>query len=253
MRTRASSLFIILILFGTIPLHSQIVNIESSRMQSDTVGWLGTIGAGFRLTDNSQRITQINVRSHIQYKTTKDIWLIIANYGLLKAGSSKFLNYKFGHVRYNHKLNSWLRWEIFAQAQDNFVTNIAARYLFGTGPRFKIADTKSFHLYAASLFMYEYEEERTAPRTFHNDIRNSSYVSFTIKLNEMIELISTTFYQPLPKKMSDFRILNETSLRVRTGKHFGFSIDWNSLHDRFPAGNSPKTTYDLSMGAQYDF
>src|SRR6185436_3590473 len=107
-------------------------------------------------------------------------------------------------------------------------TNITARYLFETGPRFKIADTKSFHLYTASLFMYEYEEERTTPGIFHNDIRNSSYVSFTVKLNQAVELISTTFYQPLPKKMSDFRILNETSLRAKTGKHFGFGIEWNS-------------------------
>lgn len=240
-------------LFSTTKVHSQIVNIESSRMQSDTVGWLGNIGAGFRLTDNSQRITQINLRSHVQYKTQKDIWLIIANYGLLKAGGSKFLKYKFGHLRYNRKINSFLRWEVFAQAQDNFVTNIAARYLFGTGPRFKIADTKSFHLYAASLVMYEYEEELTAPRVFHNDIRNSSYISFTVKVNQVVELISTTFYQPLLKKMKDYRILNETSLRIKAGKHFGFSVDWNSLYDRFPAGNSPKSTYDLSMGVQYDF
>jgi hypothetical protein len=196
---------------------------------------------------------QINFRSHVQYKTAKDIWLIIGNYGFLKAGGEKFVKYRFSHLRFNHKLNGWLRWEIFAQAQDNYITNIDARYLFGTGPRFKLADTKSFHLYIASLFMYEYEKERTTPAIFHNDIRNSSYISFTIRLNEIMELISTTFYQPLLKKMSDFRILNETSLRVKAGKHFGFGIEWNYLHDRFPAGDSPKTTYDLSMGVQYDF
>jgi hypothetical protein len=101
--------------------------------------------------------------------------------------------------------------------------------------------------------MYEYEKERTTPTVYHNDIRNSSYVSFTIKLDNSLELISTTFYQPLPKKMSDFRILNESLLRARTGKHFAISIEWNYLHDRFPAGNAPKTTYDLGMGIQYDF
>jgi putative salt-induced outer membrane protein YdiY len=222
-------------------------------MQSDTVGWLGSAGASFRLTDNSQKITQLNVNAHIQYKTEKNIWLLIGNYGLLKAGGNKFIKYRFGHLRYNHKLNSLLRWEVFTQAQDNYITSIAARYLLGTGPRFKLADTKSFHLYIASLFMYEYEEERTLPKIFHNDIRNSSYVSFTIRLNQVMELISTTFYQPLLKKMSDFRILNETSLRIKTGKHLGFAIDWNYLHDRFPAGNSPETTYDLSIGMQYDF
>src|SRR5215813_7176860 len=113
MMLKPPCLLILLFFFVTTTGHSQIVNIESSRMQSDTVGWLGNVGASFRLTDNSQRITQINARAHIQYKTKKDLWLVIGNYGLLKAGDSKFEKYRFGHLRYNHKLNSWLRWEAF--------------------------------------------------------------------------------------------------------------------------------------------
>jgi putative salt-induced outer membrane protein YdiY len=198
-------------------------------------------------------ITQINFRSHLQYKTLKDLWLIIGHYGFLKGGNEKFVKNSFGHLRYNRKINSWLRWEIFTQAQNNYVTNIDARYLIGSGPRFKLADSKSFHLYATTLFMYEYEKERTSPVILHKDIRNSSYVSFTIRLNQITEFISTTFYQPLLIKLSDFRILNESALKIKTGKHFGVSTEWNYLHDRFPAGNAPKTTYDLEMGVQYDF
>jgi Protein of unknown function, DUF481 len=247
------SLLVFLFFLFAAPVHSQIVNIESARMQSDTVGWMGNAGAVFRLIKNTQNIIEIGVNSHLQYKTKKDLWLIMGQYGFLKAGGQKFIRNGFGHLRYNRKFNNLLRWEAFVQAQNNFITQIDSRYLIGTGPRFKLADTKSFHLYAACLFMYEYEKESTVPAVVHNDIRNSSYISFTIKLDQMVELISTTFYQPLLKKMSDFRILNEAQLRIKTGKHFAFTVQWNYLHDRFPAGNAPQTTYDLEMGLQYGF
>jgi Protein of unknown function, DUF481 len=234
-------------------LHSQIVNIESSRMQSDTTGWMGTAGTSFNFIKNMEKVTQINLNAHVQYKTQKDLWLIIGHYGFLKGGGEKFVRNSFGHFRYNHKLNGWLRWEVFTQVQSNYITQIDSRYLSGTGPRFKLADTKLFHLYAASLFMYEHEKERTLPPVIHNDIRNSSYISFTIKPGNNIEIISTTFYQPLLKKLKDYRILNESVLKARTGKHFSLTIAYNYLNDRFPAGISPKTTYELLMGLQYDF
>jgi len=222
-------------------------------MQSDTVGWLGNVGAALCLVKNTQHITEIDLHSHVQYKTQKDIWLAIAHYGFLKGGKDKFVSNSFGHLRYNRKFNSWLRWEIFTQAQNNFATNIDARYLVGTGPRFKLADNRFFHLYIASLFMYEYERERSIPPIIHRNIRNSSYISFTIRPDNIIEIISTTFYQPLPGKMTDFRILNETLLKAKTGKHFSLAIEWNYLFDAFPAGESPKTTYDFKTGLQYDF
>ncbi len=234
-------------------LRSQIVNIESSRMQSDTVGWMGSAGTNFNFVKNTDKITQINLRAHIQYKGKKDLWLLLGHYGFLKGGNTKFIGYSFGHVRYNRKLNKWLRWEAFTQAQNNYITQIDRRYLVGTGPRFKIADTKVFHLYIASLLMYEYEKERTTPPVTHNDLRNSSYISFTIKPTDNIEIISTTFFQPLLSNFSDYRILNESMFRAGMGKHFSFTVGYNYLNDRFPAGVAPKTTYVLDMGLQYDF
>ncbi len=238
---------------ATTCLHAQVVNIESSRMQSDTVGWMGSAGAGFELVKTTQKTTQINLRAHLQYKTQKDLWLILGNYRFLKTGGQNFIKNVFGHLRYNRKLNSWLRWEIFGQAQNNYVTKIKSRYLLGTGPRFKLADNRFFHLYIASLVMYEQERELTEPPIVHKDIRNSSYISFTIRPNDIVEIISTTFYQPLLKKFNDYRVLNESILKVRTGKHFSFTFEWNYLYDRFPAADAPQTNYDLAMGFQYDF
>ncbi len=246
---------LLLLVHLSVFLPAQIVNIENARMQSDTVGWMGGAGAAINLTQNTQKIFGADLAAHLQYKTSNDkgLWLILGNYGFLKAGNNKFISNGFAHLRYNRKVNEWLRWEVFGQFQNNSITQIDSRILVGTGPRFKIIKTKIFRLYAASLFMFENEKERTTPTVEHNDLRSSSYVSFTYTPKDNIELISTTFFQPLFKKLSDYRFLNQVSLKVKATKHFGLSVRWNYLFDRFPAGTAPKTNYTFATGVDYEF
>jgi len=245
----------LLLLWMAFTGHAQIVNIERARMQSDTTGWMGGAGLAMGLTQNTQRIFSVDAESHLQYKTSNDkgLWLILGNYGLLRVGSSKLISNGFFHLRYNYKVNDWMRWEVFGQFQNNSVTQIDSRTLVGTGPRFKLVKNKKLRMYAASLVMFENEKERTTPVVKHNDIRSSSYLSFTWLPHSNIEIISTSFFQPLFKKLSDYRILNQVSLRVKATQHFSLSLKWNYLHDRFPAGTAPRTTYNFMTGVDYDF
>jgi hypothetical protein len=233
---------------------AQIVNIESARMQSDTVGWMGSIGAAISLTQNTDKIFQTNLETHVQYKTKNDqgLWLVLGNFGFLKINSSRILSDGLAHLRYNRKVNDWLRWEFFGQYQNNVITQIDSRILLGTGPRFKLVKQKTFRLYAASLLMYEREHERVTPTIIHNDLRNSSYLSFSWMPRENIELNSTTYYQPLLNKFSDYRVMNQVTVKLKATPHFGLSLRWNYLHDRFPAGTAPKTTYNFATGINYE-
>lgn len=255
MKIRLLQLLTALLLSASIPCSAQIVNIERARMQSDTTGWMGGAGTAVTLTQNTQKIFSADVEAHLQYKTSRDkgLWLILGNYGFLKAGNTKLISNGFIHLRYNYKINDWLRWEVFGQFQNNSVTQIDSRALIGTGPRFKLVKNKALRLYAATLIMYENEKELTTPQVKHNDIRSSSYISFTWTPQSNLELISTTFFQPLLKKLSDYRILNQATLKVKATKHFGLSLKWNYLHDRFPAGTAPRTTYTFATGVDYDF
>ena len=230
----------------------QIVNVESARMQSDTTGWMGSFGAGLSFSRDKQSVLGIDLDSHLQYKTKKDLWLILGHYGFLEGGREKFIYNSLGHIRYNTKLNDWLRWEAFAQMQNNLLTQIQSRFLLGTGPRFKIVSTEKFHFYAASLIMYERETEKTKPPVRHFDWRNSSYVSFTIIPSKTVEIITTTYFQPLIKFFADWRILNQLVINVKASKHFEMSVRWNYLHDRYPAGTAPKTTYSFDTGGKFN-
>lgn len=234
------------------PAYAQIVNIERARMQSDTTGWMGNVGASVAFSKNSQEVFSADADAHVQYKTNKSLYLLLASYGLLKANGQKFTDNTFFHLRYNYKFTPVLRWEVFTQLQKNVLNGIKYRFLFGTGPRFKILSTKTVRLYAASLVMYEEEKEETQPVILHTDIRNSSYLSFTISPGKQVELISTTFFQPLLSDFNDFRILNQTSLRVKAGKKLALRVNWNYLNDQRPVPGIPAVNYGLSTGFDYD-
>ena len=127
---------------------AQIVNIERARMQSDTTGWMGTAGSAVALTQNKTQIFTADIDAHIQYKSKKSLYLFLGSYGFLKADGKNLIDNTFFHIRYNYKVNSILRWEVFTQLQQNVINNIKSRFLFGTGPRFKILSTNIIHLYA---------------------------------------------------------------------------------------------------------
>lgn len=232
---------------------AQIVNIESSRIQTDTVGWAGSGGAAVSLTRNTQQVLTIDLEAHLQYKTEKSLWLLLGDYGFLKGGKEKFLLNSFAHLRYNRKINKWLRWEFFSQVQSNHIMQIQSRYLNGTGPRFKIVSTEPFRLYAASLLMYEHETERTKPAVVHNNMRSSSYLSFTLLPGKNVEFVSTTFFQPRFSNWNDYRIFNQSSLQIDASRRFSMYLRWNWLFDTRPAGTAPRTSYQLVSGFEVEF
>lgn len=244
-----------ILLFFQFSLHAQIVNTESARMQSDTVGWMGGASVAMSLTQNTQKIFGMDAETHLQYKTKSDkgLWLVLGNYNFLKVGKKANISNYYHHLRYNYKINDWLRWEVFSQYMNNDVTQIESRLLLGTGPRFKLIKRKTFRMYLGILFMYEREKELTKPVIDHRDIRNSSYASFTWSPLSNVELISTTYFQPRLDKFSDYRFLNQAIFKVKASPHFAMALKWNYLHDRYPAGAAPRTPYSFATGIDYDF
>lgn len=230
--------------------NAQIVNVENARMQSDTVGWLGSVGASFSVIKNTTQIFSIGIDAHVQYKTknNQSIWLLLGDYNFLKAQNKRFVSDDLFHLRYNKKITNRLRWEAFTQYQNNNIMNVASRFLLGTGPRFKLVELSSFKLYAATLLMYEREKEISATNVLHSDLRNSSYVSFTWFPKDYITMIGTTYYQPKLDKISDYRILNQLLLKIKATKRFSLSLKWNYLFDSFPAGTAPNTSYNFTTG-----
>lgn len=233
--------------------NAQIVNVESKRLKSDTTGWLGSIGTSFQLENSAVKVININAEAHLEYKAQRSLYLFLANYNLLKGEGKTFQNNLFYHFRYNYKLNNLLRWEAFTQMQQNNLAGIKSRFLIGTGPRFKVSGTEKLALYASTAIMYENEHELTKPEIIHKDLRSSNYVSLTWRPRENLDIISTLFYQPLYKELSDFRLLHDLSLNFKFTKNFSFITSWNYLFDSEPAQGIPGEIFSLKNGVQYTF
>jgi hypothetical protein len=247
---RCRLLFFFFVLVKSSP--AQFVNTESAKMQTDTAGWMGNASAAMNLTKSVERITEIDMGLHFQYKTKKNLWILLGNYNFLKGANEKYVDNRFIHLRYSFKLRRRLNWEVFTQAENNLVTQLRSRFITGTGPRVKIFSNKFIHLHVATHFTYIRERERNIKDTVHWDFRSSSYIAFVITPNDKIEFNSTTFFQPLYKKFSNNRIMNQSTLSVKASKHFSLIVRWNYLHDRFPIGTTPESLYGFSTGVNYN-
>jgi hypothetical protein len=94
--------------------------------------------------------------------------------------------------------------------------------------------------------MYEYEEDDTTENPYHNDIRSSSYVTFTlVPKKEVISIVSTTYYQPLYNDLNDFRILTQESLVFNVSKKFIIEPKFSYLYDNRPVSGVPKSELHL--------
>lgn len=233
-------------------LHAQLINMESARMQSDTTGWKGDASASFALSKNTIQVFSANVDAHMQYKSKRSLYLIKGSYGFLKGAGQKLIDYGFLHLRYNYKIDKMIRWEVFTQLQQNVVTGIKSRYLLGSGPRFKLLERNFIKIYAGTLMMYEREKSTVNSIPIENNVRLSSYLSFTIIPNNIVELISTTYFQPLLDDWADRRVLNQAVLKIKAGKRLGIRIDWDYLNDSRPVIGKPSENYRLGMGFSYE-
>lgn len=243
------------IFFGIIFIaNAQIVNIESKRYKTDTTGWEGSIDTKFNLEKNIQRIFSIGIGSHLQYKTknTKSLYLLLTDFNFLRAKDEKFVNGGFVHLRYNYKVNKWLRMEAFFQTQYNRITKIKHRELVGVGPRFKLTNYDDLRIYVGTLYMFEYEK-LIDNITIEKNHRWSSYLSISMFPRDNISISTTTYFQPKFNDFSDFRISTDNKLGIGITDKLSLNINFHLAYDANPPFEIPKLTYVLQNGLEVQF
>jgi len=235
-----------------IPIFSQIINIESQRIQTDTTGWSGNLGVSLTASKNTVSYTAFNAQGHLQHKTDNDLWLFLVDYDLVRAGDQNFSDSWFSHVRYNRKIGGVIRVEAFSQAQYNEVSKIDLRLLNGIGLRFKLSDYKRARFYYGATYMYEYEEV-IAEDEINKDSRLSSYFTFTLRPEKHVFFSNTTYIQPLFKDFEDYRLSNDTRLVFSITSQLRFSTTFRFLYDSNPPVEVPNSIYQVNNGLFFQF
>ncbi len=236
---------------------AQVVNIESQRMHTDSVRRSGEFNFDYSYSNvNSKSLSIFNSSLSLQQKSKdlKTIWLILGSAELSKAKNDDFENASFLHLRYNRKLNPFIRWEVFTQIQSNLPIGVRFRYLAGTGPRFKLLSSKNFNLYLGTLYMYEYEKIVGTAITHKQFNRSSSYCSFSFMFPQVHgEIISTTYYQPSLANFSDFRIFTENRLEFGLSKRLKMQTTFRYFFDSEPPKGYNNYTVAFDQGFGWKF
>ncbi len=237
----------------TLQVNAQIVNIEAERYTTDTTGWRGNYNLGFTFGKQAVKYFAFSNTAHIQYKTKRNLYLILGSIDLIKSDNQQLINSGFFHFRYNYKIKEWLRWEAFTQIQYNKLNGIRLRYLLGTGPRFKAVQVEKFKTYIGTLYMLEYEINNDRTQRLLQG-RFSAYLSFSLRPIKTLEIVSTTYYQPRFDDTKDYRISTDNSISFRFHKILSFGVNFRLNFDsRPPVGAVTTLTYQLENKLRVDF
>ena len=244
----------ILFFFYQFEVFSQVVDIESQRFSKNEKGVFGKFELNGSYTQNKQTIWQLSNQSKILIENKTNNFLIFGDFGLLKGENEELINRGFGHLRFNQNLvkNARLKLEVFQQTQYNRIQKIKLRNLTGTGLRLKPFKTDSIDFYIGLSIMYEYEEiqEQTTP---NRDARFSSYFSLDFPLGKSVTLNNIFYYQPLANQFLDFRISNQTALKIAFNKNLGFKLTFNYLEDSNPPIGIPNRIITVENGFSFSF
>lgn len=249
--SKASNAYLILLFQLSFTSLAQVINIENKRFLNDTNGWMGRADFNFGMTQNTRQIINLTNTIRVQYQKNKSRFLILNDVSFVRAAGNDFVNSGFQHFRYSYKLTDVVTGESFVQYQYNPILRLKQRFLAGAGPRFKLIKKPAFKVYAATLYMYEYEEIVQAP--INRDHRLSSYFTFTWSLSKQLEWVSTTFYQPNLVDWSDYRIAHDATLEVTLNKHIAFQLSGNLLFDTKQPETIPELTYAIRNGISFRF
>lgn len=254
---KLSRLIIVCVLFFAFHgvLFSQLVNIESRRMQTDSLRFVLKSDLLFSYSDNDGAyLLQIGTGLATQWKTRdyKGILYFIGNYNLARSRAQDYRNSWFFHLRYNQKLSDLLRLEGFVQNQNNELLSINSRNLVGAGIRLKVISKPKVKAYFGNSYMYEIEKSDAFDLQFYNH-RNSSYLSLSVSLADgKLDLTNTLYYQPLYSDFGNYRVLQQFKAEVPITQKLKFSSLFNYfLNSLTPEGDSEYSSY-LSMGLTFE-
>lgn len=244
-----------LLLFVASISHAQVINVETLRKPSDSTKWTGSVSLDISLIRNINNIFRIANKAHVQYKDDNNLWLLVNDINFQKIEGNSLVNRGTQHLRYNRRITEKIKWEAFAQAQYDAISDISLRALVGSGPRFNLSVSEKYKFYLGTLVMYEYEKAtNNIPDRLQEDIRGSAYLSFSLYPTETLSIISTSYYQPRVNKFKDYRLSSNTSVLFKILDDLAFKTTFNYFFDAFPVSTAiPKTQYELTNGLLYSF
>ncbi|MFC1619962.1 DUF481 domain-containing protein [Candidatus Neomarinimicrobiota bacterium] len=265
---RTDFLSVLLLLIWIIGAHAQI-NTEAMRKEDVKPGFHFEAGGDVGYVDGNSSLFQNRSNLRLDYVQDWGLVFLVANYRLNMKDKLLFINKGFSHLRTVKRLRSPLYGEIFLQQEFNEFIQIEDRKLIGSGLRIKWNELDTFIELSQKLtlisgmgLMWEREKIDTGPDgtegdPIHGDLasllRSTNYMVLNWTPKPGLGLLTTTYFQFDTKRLSDYRILGRSTLKVSLSKRLSVTLNLNIRYDSEPPGKIEPLDVDFQNGFSYKF
>jgi len=239
------------------PSAHAIVNIEEMRGQQQPDGLNGNASLSISGDSGNTNKSNTSASSQLFWQQGKVTKLIAASYSYGENNRNRNTNKGFVHLRYIKQQTPTRALELFTQAARNEFSRLSLRTLVGAGSRLTLhkSDYDAIHLGAGAFYLKEKLEKRVG---FEDDgtekfWRGNFYLAIRYQLNDQARIVSTTYYQPALDNGSDFRILEEGSLKIKLTRALDLKLTLELTHDSEPPQAVEETDINYKTGLEYRF
>lgn len=195
---------------------AQIVNVQPLIMDPKREGLVVVADAALDVRTGNTQLLLVSGSLLARYRHGRHLVFALLRQEFGTEGGERFLSKDFEHLRYRLSFNDWLDLESFVQHDRDEFRRLSWRVVSGMGPRFFLVATEPFDLALGVAYMQELEKLDDAPFPDSGEQqlahRLSSYVAFTLRMNDKVRFGQTVYAQPRITQPSDARVLSESEL-----------------------------------------
>ena len=250
---------IVVMTFIASPAAWAIVNIEDMRSEEASLGFSGQLSFSAGGERGNTDKSTVGAGARTQWKHDRTLDFLVFNYNTGKTEGKRDVNNAFLHGRHIHQLDDEMAWEIFAQIGQNEFQRLSYRALGGGGGRFTLyrqPDGKTRWIVGAGAF-YEREDldekAGTTDAGIETTTRANLYLVFNYRLNSLVRLQGTAYYQPSFEDVDDFRALAQASLLVQLAERLDLKLQMDAAYDSRPPQLVERGDLVYSTGIEYRF
>lgn len=212
-------------------LKAQVVNIESMRIDSDSVRFTSITELSTWYEDNNGQYIFTNLVSSTNQIKSKNLvhsLLVLGNYNTIVSYQGNLQSSWLSHIRYINKVNDKLNIESFGQYTGNAILDVSKRQLLGIGFRLQVLSLEHSKISIGNSYLLEYEENNINQISLLNH-RNNFFISKSFIFSKQnIELNNTIYWQPKYIDINDFNILEQfkANFKIKSNMHVFLLIDF---------------------------
>lgn len=222
-------------------------------------GFYNSITFGFDYSAGNEDYLKLIGGYRIDYRQEEFYTFLVTNAEYKTGNNSLITNKGFAHLRFIYHNYKLIHPEVFFQIEYDDFLLIEHRELVGAGIRLDIIDSETYEEYPkielnlGSSLMYEHEKYKLDNPSFDVQLRNSTYLSLFLFINDFFNLSLVNYIQPVFKNFNDFKLLTELKFNFLIAKNLSFNFNLNYRYDNIPLPNLKYYNFNIVNGITVNF